>query len=315
VPCLVCNAQASRSRFRKNGYEVRVCGGCGLQYVEPTPSSEQLAHHYNTSYTVDFAAYTEHMDDTRLDELESWQSPGRLLEVGASYGHWLALARERGWEPTGVELSAEAAKYAREKVGVDVITSNLLDATLPGPFDAVVMWHVLEHTREPNRELERAAELLRVGGVLGLRVPNGSSFGLRFAGAEWPWMDPPAHLWFFDRSNLTKLLGRCGFDVLAISTARGDGHDPYFHLALAALKVAKRARRARGSVSRAENGGPVRDGTGSIRRRREAVLAALESVTPRLAAWTGVTWLESTGGLGDELICYARRAKLPAPKA
>jgi SAM-dependent methyltransferase len=290
-----------------------VCCDCGLLYVDPTPSAEQLAHHYNTSYAVDFAAYTDHMNDSRLTELEHWQAPGRLLEVGASYGHWLALAQDRGWKPTGVELSANAAKYAREEVGVDVVTGNLHDAVLSGPFDAVVMWHVLEHTREPNRELQRAAQLLRPNGVLGLRVPNALSIGLRLAGPEWPWMDPPAHLWFFNRSTLAKLLRRCGFDVLAIMTARGDGHDPYFHFALAAVRFAKRFRRRPSPVSGSEGGETATDGKRTIHRTRETVVATLESLTPSLATWTGVKWLESRGGLGDELICYARRPERQAP--
>jgi SAM-dependent methyltransferase len=307
----VCDAEASRLRYMKNGYEVWVCEGCGLLYVEPTPSVEQLAHHYNTRYAVDFADYTEDMNDSRLTELERWQSPGRLLEVGSSYGHWLALAREHGWDASGVELSADTARYARNHLGVDVITGGFLDAPLTGPFDAIVMWHVLEHTRDPNRELRRAAELLRVDGVLGLRVPNGSSLGLRIAGPEWPRLDPPAHLWFFDRENLATLVRRCGFEVLASRTARGDGHDPYFHLALSAIRIAKRARRVRRSTPGSENGGPAIAGERGMRRRREAVLAAVETVSPRLTAWTGLNRLENAG-LGDELVCYARRSEAPA---
>ena len=46
-------------------------------------------------------------------------SPGRLLEVGCSFGAFLLAARARGWEVRGVDLSPFAAK-ACEEAGLDV---------------------------------------------------------------------------------------------------------------------------------------------------------------------------------------------------
>ena len=45
---------------------------------------------------------------------------GRLLEVGAGYGLFLAAAREAGWTTSGVELSRTGAKHAQDTLGLDV---------------------------------------------------------------------------------------------------------------------------------------------------------------------------------------------------
>lgn len=128
----------------------------------------------------------------------------------------------------GVELSSAAAAYAREKFGLTVFDCDLTEAPLSsGDFDAVIMWHVLEHARNPKEQLLSAAALLKPDGVLGIRVPNIASFGARVTGEWWPWMCPPTHLWFFSSNTLPRLLIDCGFEVLEVRTLRGDGNNFY----------------------------------------------------------------------------------------
>lgn len=231
ITCLVCGESQSKLRFVQRGYPVYVCEVCGLEFVAPTPSSDELARHYENSYAVSLERYeaARARNLARINELENWcLPPGRLLEVGAAYGHSLALARERGWDVTGVELSPQAASYALEHFEISVINSDLTEATLDkNSFDAVIMWHVLEHARNPLEQLSRVAVLLKPGGILGIRVPNIESYGARVAGQWWPWMCPPAHLWFFSRKTLPRLLESCGFDVLDVKTMRGDGNNLY----------------------------------------------------------------------------------------
>jgi SAM-dependent methyltransferase len=229
-----------------------------------------------------------------------------LLEVGASYGHWLAAARRRGWDVAGVELDARAAAFARDENGVPVRTGDLLSGLAPdaGPFDALVAWHVLEHTRDPAAELDRAFALLRPGGVLGLRVPNGASFGARVAGVWWPWAAPPDHLWYFTPSSLRAFAEQRGFEVLEARTARGDGYDPFLNLALG---IAGRAIDVKRRLSRSGEAAPAGRGTGG--GAAGAVFERARRVTERLASLTRVERLLERRGLGDELVLYARKPR------
>ncbi len=236
--CLVCGGSDSRQRFVQRGYPVYRCRECGFEFVAPTPSSAELAAYYDRSYEVPLERYAaaEKRNVARITDLERvCPRRGRLLEFGASYGHSLALARDRGWEVTGVELSPTASEYARTHFGLAVHNCDLADAPLAeAGFDAIVGWHVLEHVRNPRDQLQRLARLLKPGGVLALRVPNVASFGARAAGEWWPWMCPPAHLWFFSRDTLPRLLTDCGFEVTEVRTLRGDGNNLYQYALMAA---------------------------------------------------------------------------------
>ena len=222
----------------QRGYPVFHCRGCGLEFVAPIPSPSELADYYNRGYAVPLERYAAagHRNVARIADLERWcPGRGRLLEFGASYGHSLALARERGWDVVGVELSPTASEHARSHFGLTVFNCDLPDAPLAdGSFDAVVGWHVLEHVRDPKDQLLRLSALLKPGGVLGLRVPNIASFGARVAGQWWPWMCPPAHLWFFSPATLPRLLRACGFEVMEVKTLRGDGNNLYQYALMAA---------------------------------------------------------------------------------
>jgi SAM-dependent methyltransferase len=236
--CLVCGANAAEQRFVQRGYRVLRCRECGLEFVAPTPSPSELADYYDRSYAVPLERYAaaDKRNLARIADLERWcPTRGRLLELGASYGHSLALARERGWDVVGVELSPSASAHARAHFGLTVFNCDLTDAPLgEGSFDAVIGWHVLEHVRNPKEQLLRLAALLKPNGVLGLRVPNIASFGARVAGEWWPWMCPPAHLWFFSPATLPRLLRACGFEVKEVRTLRGDGNNLYQYALMAA---------------------------------------------------------------------------------
>lgn len=70
----------------------------------------------------------------------------RLLEIGCGNGRFLASFRELGWEVVGLEPDPDAARIAREKFGIEVYQETLEKAELPeASFDAVIMWHVIEH--------------------------------------------------------------------------------------------------------------------------------------------------------------------------
>jgi 2-polyprenyl-3-methyl-5-hydroxy-6-metoxy-1,4-benzoquinol methylase len=132
---------------------------------------------------------------------------GSLFEVGAAAGHFLALAREAGFQVSGIEPAPSVAASARTRQRVDVRTGFLEDAELsPGSFDAVCMWHVLEHLPEPRAALGRAREALRPGGFLFLEVPNVESYWARRSGRDWFHLDPAHHLAHYAPRSLGRLL-------------------------------------------------------------------------------------------------------------
>lgn len=208
---------------------MRRCRSCGLVYLSPRPTREAIGAFYPPDYQPYRRAVEDEpwalmrlmrrrklADRRRLVERYRGEgAPGRVLDVGCSTGlflHEMALA---GWEAEGVELSPEAADYARRRFGLRVQTGMLEDAQLaPGSFDLVTFWDVLEHVYSPTDTLARAATLLKPGGLVVVHVPNWDSPERRLFGRHWAGWDPPRHLYVFDRASLGGLLQGAGFQVL-----------------------------------------------------------------------------------------------------
>lgn len=105
-------------------------------------------------------------------EIRLGGSPGRLLDVGCGDGHFLRLARKRGWKPYGVEPVQELVREAR-KDGLDVSKGVLADLLQDGGvFDLITYWDVLMLVDHPLHEVQEALGRLSERGFLYLRVRN-----------------------------------------------------------------------------------------------------------------------------------------------
>lgn len=167
---------------------------------------------------------------------------GKILDVGCGRGVALALYRERGWTPFGVEPSPTAARYAREVMGLSVHQGEFLDARFPSGFaDVVLFQHSLEHVPHPSVELREAHRVLRGPGLLVVMVPNAASLDARLFGRWWYAWDLPRHLYHFTPRTASALLTKAGFRVQRIVCDR----DP-FSLVEGAIYVGKYRFGARG---------------------------------------------------------------------
>ena len=153
--------------------------------------------------------------------------PARVLDIGCGQGWQLYDLRARGAEVVGTELSEEAARFARQELGLDVRVGLLEDVrngrqrdSLPSPgfapesFDLIMAWHSLEHLPSPRRTLTEAHRLLREDGHLVVVVPNFGSLEARVAGRRWFHLDVPRHLYHFSQDTLVRLLRSVGFQIV-----------------------------------------------------------------------------------------------------
>lgn len=206
-------------------YEVRLCTACDLGVTVPAPDAAALERlHASAAYRphgVRFVRPVEWLRGRfaagRVSLLERFATAGRLLDVGCGGGAFLLAARGRGWEVHGAELTPETARLAREAQGLDVRTGapdgwGFDEAS----FDAVTLWHVLEHVPDPAGMVAQCARLLRPGGVTVVSVPNLRSVQAALAGRHWFHLDVPYHAVHFSPRSLGSLLRAEGFDVLEV---------------------------------------------------------------------------------------------------
>jgi SAM-dependent methyltransferase len=238
--CPVCREAAARLRYRLSAFSIYTCAHCAVVYLWPLPSEAAIQATFAALYDggptslPELRGYYDYcFDDAPTNPLvqtyEQWlaaverhRPPGRLLDVGCGTGLFLAVARRRGWCVTGVDGSVEATRHARERFGLEVETGDFETLTDRGErFDAVTMWDIVEHARDPVRLLASAAGALAPGGVVGLSTPNQRSILDLVAGALYRVSGGRAvtalekfyvdqHFLYFDPTTLTGALGRAG---------------------------------------------------------------------------------------------------------
>ena len=197
------------------------CLGCGHMQVSPMPSDTTLHAAYAGAEDARYIEEEAGQRETArrvLSRLDPHAAGGRLVDLGCWVGFLLDEARRAGWETVGVEPSAFASSYARDELGLDVRTEDLLTAGLPDhAFDAVVLGDVIEHLPQPGEALDRIATLLAPEGVLALMLPDAGSLVARALGRRW-WSVIPTHVHYFTRRSLTLLLESHGFTVCETTT-------------------------------------------------------------------------------------------------
>jgi len=139
---------------------------------------------------------------------------GKVLDAGCGNASYLYLLRKMGWDVRGVEMDPGCCRYAKDEYGIEVFNGQLSDAPyVDGSFDAVTMWHFLEHTHEPRRVLERGARLLKKNGFLVVGVPNAAGLEARALRGRSLVFDVPRHLYGFTPAVLKGMLRREGLAV------------------------------------------------------------------------------------------------------
>lgn len=213
------------------------CTSCGLTRAEPVMTEQELSGYYSTQYYGGGRKKFSHLVEwwTFLDN--QWRahrlltllhasivangSTGtiapRILDIGCGRANLLAVLARQGCECHGVERFEFPSDQS--PLGVQFHRGALDTLPLKADFfDAVVLWHVLEHTGNPAATLETVAKLLCPGGLLALAVPNFGSWQATFFKSAWFHLDLPRHTHHFDRDTLERLLRRQNLLPFKIST-------------------------------------------------------------------------------------------------
>ena len=239
--CPACGARPGAPVYRLRGYEVVRCAACDLWFNGGFGRGGGAAEVFAAGYYLDrhreaFAPLLEdHQADLSLpvyrrwlERLEATLGRGRLLDVGAGLGTFLRLARDRGWDAAGVEISGFAAAHIRERHGIEVFEGDLGALGAPdGSFDLVTFWDSIEHVERPGENLARAWRLLRPGGMLLLTTDNFDCLIADLAAALYRLsrgaLTYPVERLFIDRNasyftaaTISRLVREAGFERLAV---------------------------------------------------------------------------------------------------
>ena len=214
------------------------CNSCGLGFIDPLPTNQELAEWYATQYRQAYKSAVQpalrhvlragrnaqwrwqwlRQNSAGLDLAHTTVTP-RTLDIGSSSGEFVYLMHTLGFQAKGIEPHAGYTTYARDMLGIDVNNVTLQDglaAEAAGSFDLISMFHVLEHLPEPISALRSVGEKLKPEGQLYIEVPN----AVRLCSPNYMFFK--AHTLYFTGNTLRNMLEIAGFKVVAHNPDESD---------------------------------------------------------------------------------------------
>jgi SAM-dependent methyltransferase len=232
--CLCCGSAAVSKAFTCTDFtvsgerfEIWKCSNCTFRFTQNIPAAEYIGRYYQS------ANYVSHSDTkkgivnllyhlVRNITLRSKQNlitevtrirQGALLDIGAGTGAFADKMKKAGWEVTALEPEEKAREQALNNYQLRMQEPEKLATFSASSFDAITLWHVLEHVHELHDYLAKFLEILKPTGRLIIAVPNYTSYDAEVYKEYWAAYDVPRHLYHFSPKSMRILLEQKGFVV------------------------------------------------------------------------------------------------------
>lgn len=232
--CPVCNSGQIGEKLTAKDYTVSQqnfaiwhCDTCTARFTQQVPGQDAIGTYYASENYISHSDtskgivnYLYHLvrkrtlqQKRKLLVAETAANTGRLLDIGCGTGAFLNTMQEAGWGVTGLEPDALAREKAIELYQLQPQEPGDLFNLNEGSFNAITMWHVLEHVHELHAYLKQVAKLLAPGGRLFIAVPNYTSQDAELYAAHWAAYDVPRHLYHFSPQSMENLLTQHGLTL------------------------------------------------------------------------------------------------------
>lgn len=212
------------------------CSNCQTTQIVPTPNPELLKKYYQSEYYGDsnsfiqsdrkftpiIEALVQSFNRSRAKYLvrflkkDALRSNVRVLDIGCGRGSFLNYLNKLGYSCFGTDIS-EFKNSAHSSIRF--YQGELEELNLESKFfDAISIWHVLEHTLNPDTTLSEISRIIKPRGIFSVAVPHFGSWQSQLFGRHWFHLDLPRHIFHFNEHSLKFLLEKHGFEMIGVST-------------------------------------------------------------------------------------------------
>lgn len=213
----------------KEMFEIWECTDCTVRFTQDIPSAEEIGKYYQSKEYVSHSNTKKGIVNRLYHQVRSFTlrskrkmirrftdlKTGILLDVGAGTGAFVAVMQKSGWNIRGLEPDETARRIAKDEFNVTLDLPSALHEQPTGHYDAITMWHVLEHVHELHGYLNTFQKILKERGTLFIAVPNYTSYDAGIYNEHWAAYDVPRHLYHFSPHSMDILVEQHGMQVVA----------------------------------------------------------------------------------------------------
>ena len=235
--CPICNSNNIQQQLSAKDYTVSQnifsiwhCNACTARFTQDVPEQEAIGAYYASENYISHSDTKKGVINSlyhmvrkrtlsakrRLVVNETGITKGAILDIGCGTGAFLNTMKEADWNITGLEPDTVARSKAAELYHIQPQEPGKLFELTPASFNAITMWHVLEHVHELHAYIKQIEKLLAPGGKAFIAVPNYTSKDAAIYAAHWAAYDVPRHLYHFSPQSMVTLLAQHGLKLTAV---------------------------------------------------------------------------------------------------
>lgn len=208
-------------------FEIWHCNVCTARFTQNVPGKNEIEKYYQSE------DYISHSDtkkgfinslyhrvrkrtlDGKRKTVEKFTklSTGKILDIGAGTGAFLHTMDKAGWDVKGIEPDETARENAKKLYGLSLQPPQQLFNLPPQSFDAITLWHVLEHVHDLHEYIDQLKKLLKPNGCIFIAVPNYTCYDEKVYKEFWAAYDVPRHLYHLSPKSVTQLLLQHGLQL------------------------------------------------------------------------------------------------------
>lgn len=219
----------------KENFLLCKCTSCNLVFTNPRPDeknigkyyqSEDYISHQNKSTNIINLLY-KWVRNLTIKQKVKWLNQytvkkGSLLDIGSGTGFFLNAAKQNNWKTWGIEPNKTARKIASNKKLK--IMETIKDIQKNKKFDAITLFHALEHIHDLRKTSKKIVAMLHDDGTIFIAVPNYDSYDAKKYGNYWAALDVPRHLYHFNQAMINSFAEQVGLHVVAIEPLKFDSY-------------------------------------------------------------------------------------------
>lgn len=238
--CPICNSRQLEEYLQCKDYTVSgeifsisTCTSCKTKFTNPRPAPQEIGRYYESKDYISHSNSSSSLIDhvykivrnytlySKYKLISKYQAEkGTLLDYGCGTGHFLKKMKEKGWGTIGIEPN-EQARTLSQKNSIQV-HENFEKIDVSKKFDAITLWHVLEHVHHPTQILRSLKDKLSENGMMYVAVPNEASYDALTYKKYWAAFDVPRHLFHFNQESFKEVVKRSNLSIQEVVPMKFD---------------------------------------------------------------------------------------------